>query len=199
MSNTAQAPGQAKSKTSQQSTATTVNVMTIVDTDAITAVYPKNPKANKDTPTGLNHHEGIIMTCPIENFVGHINNDPANLEFSANVGDWIAFRAITVSANSEDAVILYYVASLDSTNVFNPKSFGPEKETRSGAVVPDTSTDDGLPALQETETFYSYNAMVGNKGQEKLGIRFALYQLDEHREKQELYDYFWFDPQIDVK
>ncbi|UPK72507.1 inclusion body family protein [Chitinophaga filiformis] len=197
MSSTAQVPSPSRSKTSQKNEGNTVNVLTIVDTEAIKAVYPRNPNASKDNPTGLNHHEGITMLCPASNYVGNINQDPANLEFKANVGDWISFRATTLSKNADDAVILYDVESYNGKNVFN--GFNATKETRTGAVVPDTTQQDGLPPKQQSVTFYSYDSKISNSGTETLKITFALYVLDEDEENQVIYDYFWWDPEIDVK
>lgn len=197
MSSTLQAPSHPKQRKLEKSAATIVNVMVIVDSDAITAVYPKNPDARKDNPTGLNHHEGITMLCNIENYVGNINNDPANLEFKANVGDWVSFHAMTVSGNSESAVILYDVSSINGVNVFN--AFHATMETRTGAVLPNPKNQDGLPPLVQPVTFFSYDSKVANQGTEQLSMKIALYTLDDTGENQVLYDYFWWDPQIDVK
>lgn len=199
MSSTAQAPSHshAKVRKLEKSEANIVNIMTIVDADAITAVYPKNPNPSKDNPTGLNHHEGITMLCDIQNYVGNINNDPANLEFKANVGDWVSFHAMTVSGNSQDAVILYDVSSLNGVNVFNV--FHATMETRTGAVLPNPATQDGLPPLVQPVTFYSYDSKVSNSGKETLKMKIALYTLDDTGENQVLYDYFWWDPEIDVQ
>ncbi len=198
MSSTAQAPSHPKQRKLEKASASTiVNVMVIVDSDAITAVYPKNPNASKDNPTGLNHHEGITMLCNIENYVGNINNDPANLEFKANVGDWVSFHAMTVSGNSESAVILYDVSSLNGVNVFN--AFHATMETRTGAVLPNPGSQDGLPPTVQPVTFFSYDSKVANQGKEQLKMKIALYTLDDTGENQVLYDYFWWDPQIDVQ
>jgi len=196
MSSTLQAPSP-KQRRLDKSSSTVVNIMVVVDSDAITSVYPKNPNARKDNPTGLNHHEGITMLCNLENYVGNINNDPANLEFKANVGDWVSFHAKTVSGNSESAVILYDVSSLNGVNVFNV--FHATMVTRTGAVLPNPASQDGLPPLVQPVTFFSYDSKVAKQGKEQLGLKFALYTLDNTGENQVLYDYFWFDPQIDVQ
>ncbi len=193
MSNTAQAPSRATG--SQKSVFNTVNVITIVDTDAIKNAYPRN--AGPGAAQGLNHHEGITMLCAAKNFQGDIGNDPANLKFSANVGDFISFWATTISDDADDSVIIYDISSTSQTNVFN--NFQANEETRSGAVIPDTSKQNGLPALQVSRSFYSYDSKVKNSGTEAFVVSFALYELDEARENQTLYGCFFWDPTIVVQ
>lgn len=191
MSNTAQAPSRSKS---QKSVATTVNVMAIIDTEYIRQSQPRN--TSKDNPVGIGH-KGISLICPVADFVTYPNNDIANLTFKANVGDTVSFHGISVSDNSEDAVIIYGVVSADNVNVFN--IFHAEEETRTGAAIPDVTQQNGLPALNESVNFYSYDAKVKNKGSEFFKINFALYTLDDAREKQEIYGYFCWDPTIEVQ
>ncbi len=193
MSNTAQAPSRSKT---QKSVATTVNVMAIIDTDYIR--QSQGPNTSKDNPVGIGH-KGISLICPVADFVTYPNNDIANLTFKANVGDTVSFHAVSVSDNSEDAIIIYGVvpANNNNVNVFN--IFQAEEETRTGAAIPDVSQQDGLPALHESVDFYSYDAKVKNKGSEFFKIYFALYKLDDARENQEIYGYFSWDPTIEVQ
>jgi hypothetical protein len=198
MSNTTQAPSrsQAANATQRSSAATIINVMTMVDTDLIKQTY--GPNNSKDNPQGLNHHEGITMACPASNYVGEVDNDPANIIFKANVEDTVCFNAYSLSGNCEDAVIFYDIEHTDDTvNVFNP--FSAKKITRTGAAVPDTNQRDGLPAMNVTRDFYTFESVVANKGVEGLKIRFAIYELDDTRENQVLYGYYWWDPTIEVQ
>lgn len=193
MSNTAQAPSRATG--SQKSVFNTVNVITIVDTDIIKSTY--GPNAGPGAAQGLNHHEGITMLCAAKNFKGDINNDPANLEFSANVGDFVSFWATTVSNDADDAVIIYDISSTSQVNVFN--TFQSNVETRSGAAIPDTSKQNGLPALQINRSFYSFDSKIKNSGTEAFVVSFAIYELDAAREKQTLYGCYYWDPTIIVQ
>ena len=114
------------------------------------------------------------------------------------MGDTVSFHAVTVSDNSEDAVIIYnLVSASNNVNVFN--IFHAEEETRTGAAIPDVSQQTGLPALHESVNFYSFDAKVKNKGSEFFKIYFALYKLDDTRENQEIYGYFCWDPTIEVQ
>lgn len=195
MSNTAQAPIHSSKKTSQKSSATTVNVMTVIDTDYIKDNY--GPNTSKDAPTGIKH-VSQKMSCSYKNLID--NSDPGSIVFSANVGDTVSFWATTLSNNSDDAVLLYDVQLSGGKNVFNP-TFEINEEIISGAVIPDinSSTHDGQPAIPQQLNFYSYDAKVKNQGTEDFQIYFALYTLDEIRENQTLYGYFVWDPRIEVK
>ncbi|WPV66139.1 AidA/PixA family protein [Chitinophaga sp. LS1] len=195
MSNTAQAP--IRSRTTQRSVANTVNLIMVVDTDVIKATYGRN--AGQNEARGLDHHEGINLICPKANYKGQANgqNDPANIIFSANVQDYVAFWATTISNNSDDAVIIYNISpNSGNPNVFNP--FRSDEEVRSGAVVP--SQPDALPGTQTSVTFYSFESKVKTKGTEAFTIYFALYEVDPaNPENQILYGCYYWDPTIQVQ
>ncbi|MCF6407929.1 inclusion body family protein [Chitinophaga filiformis] len=198
MSNSSQAPSQVKAKPSPKIAATTVNIMTVIDTDYIKATYGPNQRT-KDNPQGLNKHEGITMICPHANYDGIINNDSAQIVFKANVGDTVSFWGLSLSGNSEDAVIIYniYPVGSNPTNVFN--HFHQDRESRTGAAIPDENSQDGIPALHVSKDFYTFDSKVANKGTESMGISFALYTLDDTRENQVFYGFYWWDPTIEVK
>ncbi|SHN30554.1 AidA/PixA family protein [Chitinophaga sp. CF418] len=199
MSNSAQAPSQAKAKPSSKIAATTVNLMTIVDTDLIKKIYGPNQNS-KDNPVGLGHHEGITLICPKANYLGENNNDSAQIIFKANVGDTVSFWGSSLSGNSEDAVIIYniYPVNPNPNNVFN--YFHQDRESRTGAAVPDENRQpEGLPAQHVARDFYTFDSKVANKGIESMGISFALYTLDDIRENHVLYGYYWWDPTLEIK
>lgn len=195
MSNTAQAPSH--SKTSRKSVANTVNLIMVVDTDIIKQTYGRN--SGQDSACGLNHHEGINLICPKANYVGQAGaaNDPANIIFSANLQDYVSFWSTTISNNSDDAVIMYNVLpNSGNPNVFNP--FQSNGETMSGAAVPSQPTP--LPATPASQTFYSFEAKIRNKGTEAFNIYFAIYEVDpSNPENQILYGCYYWDPTIQVK
>lgn len=169
----------------------------VVDTDAIKTAY--GPNAGQGHARGLDHHEGINLLCPKANYKGQANGpaDPANIIFSANVQDYVAFWGTTISNNSDDAVIIYDISpNNDNPNVFNP--WRSDEETRSGAIVP--SQPNGIPGTQTAITFYSFESKVKNKGTEAFTISFALYEVDpENPENQILYGCYYWDPTIQVK
>jgi hypothetical protein len=195
MSNTAQAP--VRSRTTQRSVANTVNLVMIVDTDVIKSTY--GPNNGQSAAKGLDHHEGIHLLCPKANYVGQANgqNDPANIIFSANVQDYVAFWGITMSNNSDDSVIIYDISpNAQNPNVFNP--FHSDEETLSAAIVP--SQPNAMPGQNTSVSFYSFESKVKNKGTEAFTISFALYEVDANDpEKQVLYGCYFWDPTIQVK
>lgn len=195
MSSTAQAP--VRSRKTQRSVANTVNLIMIVDTDVIKTTY--GPNKGQSAAQGLNHHEGIHLICPKANYVGEANgaSDPANIIFSANVQDYVAFWGTTISNNSDDAVIVYDVSpNSNNPNVFN--DFHSDQETLTSAIVP--SQPNAMPGQPATVSFYSFESKVKAKGTEAFTISFALYQIDpSDPEKQILYGCYYWDPTIEVK
>jgi hypothetical protein len=191
MSNTAQAPSQ--SKQSKKSVANTVNVITVIDTDIIKQTYGPNT-----SPQGLNNHEGITMSCPAANYQPDPGGDRTNITFTANVHDYVSFRATSVSNNSEDAVIIYGIESTDNVNVFNP--FHVDMILVDYAAIPDIQKQpNGMPATTAALPFYSYDSQVQTHGQESFIIRFAIYELDpQSGDKQSLYGLYYWDPKIIV-
>ncbi|RFM30937.1 AidA/PixA family protein [Chitinophaga silvisoli] len=195
MSNTAQAP--IRSRTTRRSVANTVNLIMVVDTDVIKSTY--GPNSGLNDARGLDHHEGINLLCPKANYKGQANgqNDPANIIFSANVQDYVAFWGTTISNNSDDAVIIYDISpNSGNPNVFNP--FRSDEETLSGAIVP--SQPNPVPGTNTSVSFYSFESKVKNKGTEAFTISFALYEVDPNNpENQVLYGCYFWDPTIEVK
>jgi len=120
----------------------------------------------------------------------------ADLNFQAVPGDSVSFRAVSIYDNSDDAVIIYGIKYWQGDNVFN--QFVPNLVKRQRAVMPDTNTDNGLPAILSSFNFTSLDSRVKNAGKEFFYVYIALYTLADDGETQNLYGYFYWDPSITV-
>lgn len=169
-----------------------VNVLVVIDTDGIKRDYP-NLSKDSNKPTGLPHNYQY-MICTGARAVAQ--QASADLEFSANVGDDVSFTGVSISNNSEDAVIVYDIEHWKGDSVFN--RFVPDLITRNGAVMPDPNTDKGLPPVQAKTNFSTFDSKVRSGGTEYFYVYIALYTLSADGESQDLHGYCYWDPAIKV-
>jgi hypothetical protein len=120
----------------------------------------------------------------------------ADLNFSANPGDTVAFAGVSIYNNSDDAVFIYGIEYWNGDQVFN--TFVTDLVTRQNAVMPNGDTNNGLPPTQASLTFANYQAQVRKQGSEHFYVRFALYEMGSDGETQSLYGYYYWDPSITV-
>jgi nematocidal protein AidA len=170
-----------------------VNVLVVIDTDYVKAHYP--PNTNQSSPQGIDHNSQFMICTGSR--TPPVGQGTADLQFSANVGDFVSFTGTSIYANSDDAVIVYGINYWQGDKVFN--GFESDLTTRNGAVMPNpASQPTGLPANQQAITFASYDSRIAKGGLEYFYVYFALYSLDSSGEKQNLYGYFYWDPSVKV-
>ncbi len=81
---------------------------------------------------------------------------------SSNKRDIASFTGASIYDNSDDAVIIYGIQHWGGDQVFN--QFVPNLVARTGAVMPDPNTSNGLPALQAKFDISSFNSKLRNSG-----------------------------------
>lgn len=170
-----------------------INVMIVIDTEYVKAHYP-NPSQDPNNPTGIDHNSQYMIASDPRGVIS--GQGTADLNFAATPGDEVCFRGISIDGNSDDAVIIYGIKYWSGTNVFN--SFIPNLIERTGAVVPDVTTTNGLPAKHIVMDFISLDSRVAKAGTENFYVYFALYTLGSDGETQNLYGYYYWDPTITV-
>lgn len=180
-----------------RSSETFIDILVVIDTEAIKQYCVQNgitPSTNPSSPTQLPHVNNFLLCTGASSIQ---NQGTGDLSFSAGPGDFVSFRGTSIYANSDDAVILYGIQPTGNVNVFN--NFNYEKITRTGAVMPNPSTTNGIPAAQGTITFSSYSAQVAQSGTELFWVQYGLYIVDpNNKENQILFGYFAWDPTIVV-
>lgn len=170
-----------------------INVMIVIDTDYVRSHYP-NPSKDSNNPTGIDHNSQFMICVDPRGIIS--GQGTADLSFKANVGDYVSFRGTSIYGNSDDAVIVYGIKYWSGTNVFN--NFTCNLVERTGAAVPDTSTQCGLPAKNILVDFTSLDSKIAKAGKENFYVYFALYELDGSAEKQNLVGYYYWDPSVTV-
>lgn len=169
-----------------------IDVLVVIDTEYIKNNYPKNSDPNQ--AKGINHNSQYMICYSPRGIVG--GQGTADLSFKANVGDNVAFRATSIQQNSDDAVIIYGVKYWKGDKVFN--TFTTNIITRNRAVQPDPDQLNGIPPLQVQQNFTSYDSKIARGGTENFYVYIALYTLAGDGQTQELYGYFYWDPQVVV-
>lgn len=177
----------------KNSSSENINVLIVIDTDYVKTNYP-NPSQDPAHPTGINHSSQFMICSDPRGVIS--GQGTADLNFRANVADYVSFRGISIYGNSDDAVIVYGINYWSGANVFN--TFTCNLVERTGAAVPDTNTLNGLPAKHITVDFTSLDSKVSKAGTENFYVFFALYELDSSGENQNLFGYYYWDPTVTV-
>ncbi len=170
-----------------------INILIVIDTEYVKANYP-HPSQDPNNPTGINHNSQFMICTGSRGSV--TGQGTADLSFQANPGDYVSFAGTSIYDNSDDAVIVYGIKYWQGDHVFN--QFVPDVVKRQKAVMPDPNTTNGLPALQGPVSFSSFDAKVSQAGTENFYVYFALYTLASDGETQNLFGYYYWDPQIRV-
>jgi nematocidal protein AidA len=173
-----------------------INVLVVIDTEYVKAHYSKQSNPNWNNPVGIDHNSQYM----IANDPRGINSGQgkADLDFNANVGDYVGFAGVSIYQNSDDAVIIYGIEKGSGDSVFN--QFNLNVVTRKKAVIPDpdSTNHNGLPPLHGSLNFSTLESKVARSGKEFFLVRFGLYTLDSNGQNQSLYGYFSWDPTIRV-
>lgn len=179
--------------TPSDSSAESIDVLIIIDTEYVKDRYP-TPSRDPDHPTPIDHNSQFMICNDPRGVVS--GQGKADLNFKANPGDFVSFRGTSIYDNSDDAVIIYGIKYWEGDHVFN--QFVPNLVTRKGAVMPDTNTGNGLPAIHGSLNFNSLDSRVKSGGTENFYVFFALYTLADDGESQNLLGYYFWDPTVTV-
>lgn len=176
------------------SSAMDINILIVIDTDYVIAHYPKASR-NPNKPTAIDHNSQYMICADPRGITGA--QGTADLNFVAASRDNVSFRGTSIYGNSDDAVIIYAVGHMGGKHVFS--GFETKITEIQNAVVPDVSTQNGLPANTVVRDFISYDSKVLQSGVEKFKVYFALYTLDDDGETQKLYGYYYWSSSITVQ
>ncbi|SFD88556.1 Inclusion body protein [Chitinophaga sp. CF118] len=170
-----------------------INILAVIDADYIVNHYEPNKNSKVDPQLIDNTSERLICAGSRGIISGQGTSD---LSFKAVSGDFISFRGLSTSNNSDDAVIIYNIHREKGDLVF--KNFVPDMTTVSQAVIPDPQMPNGLPALYEPISFASFDSKIRKRGTESLSIQFGVYMLESNGQKQSLYGYYEWNTKITV-
>lgn len=186
----------------QGSSAVTINILLVVDTDPIVKYCTDGKIALSTDPT---KPVQLPNQDVIKNSLRLISDSPRgiasgqgtyDLNFKAFNGDQVQFTGTSIEANSDSAVIVYgLIRRFDSTDVFEGNAFTQTWVEREKSVMP--SQGSGVPPELRKINFATFKNTVRKSGTESFDLKFALYTLKEGKE-QVLYSYFVWDPKITV-
>ncbi|MGN6082384.1 inclusion body family protein [Trinickia sp.] len=174
-----------------------INILVVVDTHHLETAY-LNPSKDPANPTTI-AHDDLYMICAATHLVD--KQATADLIVKATEGDTVSFRGMSISANSDDAVIAYRIQHWDppgKTSDYVFDNFQTSAVTVPGAVrhVPSAGA---LAVTHSPSTFVSLASKVSHVGTEYFYLHIAVFRLDSHREKQTLYGCYSWDPGIVVQ
>lgn len=182
-----------KTRTTDATSARSMDVLIVIDTEYVKANYP-NPSQDPNNPTGIDHNSQYMICTGTRGVLS--GQGSADLNFRANPGDFVSFYGTSVYANADDAVIVYNIKYWSGANVFN--RFNVDLVQRANAVKPNVGTSNGLPAVTGPDDFISLDSRVSMRGVENFYVYFALYTLADDGETQQLFGYYYWDPTITV-
>jgi len=168
----------------------TINVMTVMDVEAIAAKYGKLSQDPKNaTQIG---HQYIYMSS--DDPRGWSAADPGNIILNAQVGDTLDFFCTSTSGNSEDASFI--IALSGGAPVLDPSHV--DVITLQKAAQP--TPDNGYPFQFVPETYSSCDAKVRQTGTAtNFWATAALFTLSDDSNGQVLAGYVTWDPTVIVK
>ncbi|CAM4014238.1 MULTISPECIES: inclusion body family protein [Flavobacterium] len=169
-----------------------IDVLVVIDTEYIKNNFPRNTDPNN--AQGINHNSQYMICYSPRGIVS--GQGTADLSFKANVGDNVSFRSTSIQQNSDDAVILYGIKYWKGDKVFN--TFTTNIVTRNRAVQPDPDQLNGIPPILTSQNFTSYDSKIARGGTENFYVYIAVYTLASDGQTQELYGYYYWDPQVVV-
>lgn len=173
-----------------------LNLLAVIDTGYVTSNYP-NPSQDPNNPTAIASC-GVFMICPgwRDDAAEQETDEPC---FNACYGNRIALRGVSISNNSDDAVIVYAVGTRNEEGDRVSKSFKPILVTREEAVQPDPdSFNGGIPPIYAEMNFSSLNSRFNALGVGVLNAAFALYTLAEDGQSQQLFGYYFWKFRVSV-
>lgn len=170
-----------------------IDILVVIDTEYIKKNYGK--QGTRENPKGINHSSQYMIGYSPRGI--NSGQGTADLSFKANVGDLVSFRGTSIEQNSDDSVIVYGIKYWKGDQVFN--RFISNSVERSGAVQPNNTTDSGLPAVNKSQNFLSLDSKIAKSGTENFYVYIALYTLSSNGNTQELYGYYYWDPQVTVQ
>lgn len=184
------------SQSAAQASSQDINILIVIDTEYVKKNNPQQNNPDPNKPVGIDHNSQYMICYDPRG--GIKNQATADLQFSALPGDNVSFMGQSIYGNSDDAVIIYGITYWSGDHVFN--QFDANTVVRSGAVVPnpDAPSRNGLPALQQSISFATFDTRVRQKGTQNFYVNFALYTCTDGS-NQKLYGYFYWDPSIVVK
>lgn len=144
------------------------NILAVIDTRYIKNKY-KRPSIRPKSPTLIDSQsQYLIRSTSADNLPN------ANLAFSAGcAGDKVSFRAISITGNSDDAVIIYGIHFVKGCEIFG--EFICNLTNLANAVEPG-DTMSGMPAITANMNFTSFDAeTITDAGEGVYQIFFALY------------------------
>lgn len=172
-----------------------INVLIVIDTAYVKANYG-TPSQDPTNPTYIDHNSQYMICTGSRAPV--TNQATADLQFTADPGDFVSFYGQSIYGNAQDAVIVYGIVKntqKQGGNVFN--AFTADTVTITGAAAPNGPT--AVPAQNIPATFNSLDARVEGQGTEYFNVYFGLYELDGTGENQNLFGYYAWDPTIIVQ
>lgn len=166
----------------------TIDLLIVFDT-AVIFQGSSNPSKDRTAPSVVKSDSQYVFCSEIDD---EQSKNP--LIISACAGDIMKIRGTSIYQNSEQAVIIYKVTSQGWLG--SKETFEANPVTVDQAVQPDPSSTDGLPALHVKANFTSMNTVIQSSGRKKYRVCFALYDLDNTGEIQNLVGYYYWDMKI---
>lgn len=160
-----------------------IYVYVTINAEDVMNKYPKNNNLN--SPVFIEHTYGYMV---VGNARGAEHQGTGDLKFIAKRGDNINFVGSTTSDNFEEIALITKIAhntgDLVVTNLHTVKY-----------------TDYPVPNVEggtDKQSFFFYKGEITYVGTENYNVYFTLYTRNDEN-KPELYGYFAWDPQIQVK
>ncbi|MCP1290290.1 MULTISPECIES: inclusion body family protein [Chromobacterium] len=170
-----------------------VNIEMVFDTQTILNKYP-GPSQNSGQPTGIAHKD-VYMVAESRFVTG--GQASADLAVKAEVDDVIRWRALSLSSNVSQSVIVYKIQKFSGSQV---TSIPVPTESRPWVPIPNQNADKVVDPLNYTAQQipnYYLGCNVTDTGTENYQVWFYITEQVSGNQVKTL-GYFYWDPVIQV-
>jgi len=172
-----------------------INILSVIDTDYILQNYLPDQAQDPSNPVMIDN-QAVNMICTNARGGTVSGEGTASLAFHAKKGDYVFFRGMSMTANSDAAIIIYNVLEDDQHHIFS--TFSIDETSVEDAAEPNPEYVNGIPAAYRTADFSAIRSKVKKHGTATLSVQFGLYVL-EQGEIQTLYGYFQWTAKIKIE
>jgi hypothetical protein len=171
-----------------------IDILTVFDTETIRGLPGQSTDPNK--PLGLAHNpakpELAFMVVNQVYLAG--NQATADLKIKARRGDYVRWRAASLSGNADQTSVFYRLTHLNGGNVLDLSEL--KFRTLASSVAVPKDKNPIVYDIKDQEIPYM-EAPVINRGTENYSLFFYIVEYDRAQQRYTPY-YYWWDPAVQV-
>ncbi|WP_082084317.1 AidA/PixA family protein [Flavobacterium sp. 316] len=169
-------------------------ILIVIDTVEIQKRYT-NPNINYDEPIKIDESTWFAIYPKKTNH--KLPDSLHSVFFQAKKNHKISISGISIDGDSSDSIMLNEIENFntkkETSNLFTSVC------TSRNIVTSYLNTDNDLAITNTNQNFIWFESTIASFGKNKFKIIFSVYNLDNNGNQQNLYGYFWFPLEINIR